>query len=65
MLYKYACQIHFCDNGLHEYISKINRTLKEGLEDETVFSFYLVTAVGKYGNKRHGVRVEKGKICIK
>jgi hypothetical protein len=23
MLYEYACQIHFCDNGPHEYISKI------------------------------------------
>ena len=62
MLYEYACQIHFCDNGPHEYISKINRTLKEGLEDETLLPFYVVAAVGKYGSKRHGVRVERKKI---
>ena len=30
----------------------------------STFSFYLVTAVGKYGSKRHGVRVEKGKIVV-
>ncbi|MBU1208359.1 MAG: hypothetical protein KKH04_15770 [Proteobacteria bacterium] len=24
--------------------------------------FYMVTAVGKYGSKRYGVRVEKGEI---
>jgi CRISPR-associated protein Csx14 len=48
--------------AFRQQISKINRTLKEGLEDETLFPFYIITAVGKYGNKRHGVRVERRKI---
>jgi hypothetical protein len=51
MLYKYACQIHFCDNVPHEHIKKINLP-----------PFYVVTGVGKHGSKRHGVRVEKGEI---
>jgi len=50
--------------AFRQQISKINRTLREGLEDETLLPFYMVTAVGKYGGKRHGVRVEKGKILI-
>jgi CRISPR-associated protein (TIGR02584 family) len=50
--------------AFRQQISKINQTLKEGLEDETLFPFYLVTAVGKYGSKRHGVRVERRKIRI-
>jgi CRISPR-associated protein Csx14 len=50
--------------AFRQQISKINRTLKEGLEDETLLPFYVITAVGKYGSKRHGVRVEKAKIAI-
>jgi CRISPR-associated protein (TIGR02584 family) len=50
--------------AFRQQISKINRTLKEGLEDETLLPFYVVTAVGKYGSKRHGVRVEKSKIAL-
>jgi hypothetical protein len=50
--------------AFRQQISKINRTLKEGLEDETLLPFYVVTAVGKYGSKRHGVRVERGKIKV-
>ncbi len=50
--------------SLRQQISKINRTLKEGLEDETLLPFYSVAAVGKHGSKRHGVRVEKRKIIF-
>ncbi len=50
--------------ALRQQISKINRTLKEGLEEATLLSFYAVAAVGKHGSKRHGVRIEKGKIII-
>lgn len=50
--------------AFRQQISKINRTLREGLEDETLLPFYLVTAVGKYGGKRHGVRIEKSKILF-
>ena len=49
---------------LRQYISKINRTIKEHLKDDTVCVYYTITAVGKYGDKRHGIRVEKGKIKI-
>ncbi|MBM4330699.1 MAG: hypothetical protein FJ117_05625 [Deltaproteobacteria bacterium] len=48
--------------AFRQQISKINRTLKEGLQDETLLPFYMITAVGKYGNKRHGIRAEKRKI---
>jgi len=50
--------------AFRQQISKINRTLKEGLPDETLLPFYIVTSVGKYGSKRYGVRLEKRKIKI-
>lgn len=48
--------------AFRQQISKINRTIKEGLNDETLFPFYKINAVGKYGSKRYGIRAEKGKI---
>lgn len=51
-------------DAFRQQISKINRTLREGLNDETLLPFYVVTSVGKYGSKKHGVRVEKKKIQI-
>jgi hypothetical protein len=50
--------------AFRQQISKINRTLKEGLEDETILPFYIVASVGKYGSKKHGVRIEKRKIQL-
>ncbi len=49
---------------VRQNISKINRTLKEQLQDETLLPYYSVTALKKYGSSRYGVRVEKGKIRI-
>lgn len=49
---------------LRQNISKINKTLKESIEDETLHPYFLITPVGKHGSKRYGVRVEKGKILI-
>ncbi len=49
---------------LRQNISKINRTLREQLEDETLLPFYIITPVGKHGGKRYGVKLEKGKIRI-
>jgi hypothetical protein len=49
---------------LRQNISKINSTLKESIRDETLLPFFIITAVGKHGSKRYGVRVEKGKIVI-
>jgi len=48
--------------ALRQHRSKINQTIKEGLQDETLLPFYQITVSGKYGSKRYGVRVEKGKI---
>jgi len=47
---------------LRQHISKINSTIRERLNDETLASFYTVTPVGRHGDKRHGVKVEKGEV---
>ena len=49
---------------LRQNISKINSALKESIKDETLLPYFVITAVGKHGSKRYGVRVEKGKIRI-
>ena len=49
---------------LRQNISKINKTLKENIEDETLYAYFAITPVGKHGSKRYGVRVEKGKIVV-
>lgn len=51
-------------NIVRQNISKINRTLKEQLHDETLLPYYSITSLKKYGSSRYGVRVEKGKIRI-
>jgi len=50
--------------AFRQQISKINKTLGEEIEDETLLPFYIVAPVGKHGSKRHGVRVEKRKIIM-
>ncbi len=49
---------------IRQNISKINRTIREQLQDETLLPYYCVTALKKYGSSRYGVRAEKGKIWI-
>jgi len=49
---------------IRQNISKISRTIKEHIPDETRSSHYTIAAVGKYGSTRYGVRVEKGKIRV-
>lgn len=49
---------------LRQNISKINTVIRESIEDETLFPFYVITPVGKHGSKRYGIRVEKSKIII-
>ncbi|NOZ70137.1 MAG: TIGR02584 family CRISPR-associated protein [Deferribacteres bacterium] len=49
---------------IRQNISKINRTIKEQLKDETLLPYYRVTAIKIYGSSRYGVRVEKGKVTI-
>jgi len=49
---------------IRQNISKINRTIKEQLVDETLHPYYIITSVRKYAGSRYGVRVEKGKIKV-
>src|SRR4030067_1947670 len=51
-------------NAIRQNISKINRTIKEQLSNETLLPYYLITSIKKYAGSRYGVRVEKGKIRI-
>ena len=49
---------------MQDRVSKINRTIKEHLSNETLLPYYLITSIKKYAGSRYGVRVEKGKIRI-
>lgn len=48
---------------LRQNISKINSTLRDHLKEE-VLPYFMISAVGKHGSKRYGIRVEKRKIVI-
>ena len=50
--------------ALRQHRSKINQRLKEELGDETLLPFYMISAMGKHGSKRHGLRLEKSKIAL-
>jgi len=49
---------------LRQGISKINRIIKEQLNDETLLPYYSIATVKKYAGSRYGVRIEKGKVRI-
>lgn len=49
---------------LRQNISKINKTIKESVEDETLHPYFTIVPIGKHGSKRYGIRVEKSKILI-
>ncbi|WP_224961244.1 CRISPR-associated ring nuclease Csm6 [Geomonas subterranea] len=49
---------------LRQHISKINRAIKEQLNDATLLPFYKIDSIKHYGKGRYGVRVEKEKISI-
>jgi len=49
---------------LRSNISKINRTIKEQLMNDTLLPYYTITTIKQYAGSRYGVRVEKGKIRI-
>ncbi|MEM2983034.1 MAG: CRISPR-associated ring nuclease Csm6 [Candidatus Bathyarchaeia archaeon] len=51
--------------SVRQNVSKINRTIREGLNDPVLTPFYSILSIGKYGSKRHGVRLEKSKIRIR
>ncbi|GAB6183888.1 CRISPR-associated ring nuclease Csm6 [Thermodesulfovibrio hydrogeniphilus] len=47
---------------VRQNISKINKAIKEELDDETLLPFYIISSVKKYGGTRYGLRLEKEKI---
>lgn len=49
---------------IRQNISKIKKTLKEGLSDETLLPHYTISTMKNYGSSRYGVKAEKGKIII-
>lgn len=49
---------------LRSNISKINRTIKEQLMNDTLLPHYTITAIKQYAGSRYGVKVEKEKIRI-
>lgn len=53
-------------DSLRQQISKINRSIKDELKDETLYMFYLISCNRKYAGSRYGIPVEKRmvKICI-
>lgn len=49
---------------IRQNISKIKKTLKESLNDETLLPHYTISTMKNYGSSRYGVKAEKGKIII-
>jgi CRISPR-associated protein Csx14 len=49
---------------VRQNISKINRSLKEQLQDTALLPYYTITNIKKYGGTRYGLKVEKKKIWI-
>lgn len=47
-----------------QYISKLNKALKEELRDETLLSLVSVNSIKIYASSRYGLRLEKSKIII-
>jgi CRISPR-associated protein Csx14 len=50
--------------AIRQNISKINRSIREQLNDETLLPYYIISSVKKYAGSRYGVRVEREKIWI-
>lgn len=49
---------------LRQQISKLNKTLKDELFDETLFPVYKIDCNRKYAGSRYGVRLEKGQMHL-
>jgi CRISPR-associated protein Csx14 len=48
-----------------QYISKLNRVLKEELKNDTLWSLISINSIKVYAGSRYGLRLEKSKITIK
>lgn len=51
-------------DSLRQQISKINKALKDELQDETMLPFYQISCNRKYAGSRYGVKVDRAKIII-
>jgi len=47
-----------------QYISKLNRELKENIADETLHGFLKISSIRIYASSRYGIKLEKSKITI-
>lgn len=50
--------------SIRQALSKITRSITEGVTDERIRPYYVVSAERIYAGSRYGVRIEKGKITI-
>ncbi|MBC7348982.1 MAG: TIGR02584 family CRISPR-associated protein [Candidatus Aminicenantes bacterium] len=48
-----------------QYLSKLNRMLKEELNNDTLWSLISINSIKVYAGSRYGLRLEKSKITIK
>jgi len=51
-------------NLIRQNISKINKTIKDNITDETLHPYYTITSIRRYAGSRYGVRIERSKIRI-
>jgi hypothetical protein len=49
---------------VRQYISKINKTIREQILDGTLRQICVISSLRRYGESLYGVRIEKGKINI-
>lgn len=49
---------------LRQQVSKINKAIKEQLDDETLLPYYQVATKRVYGRSQYGIRVDKARIRI-
>lgn len=49
---------------VRQHVSKINRAFKEGIGEPTLWPYYTVTSLRRYGGTGYGVQAERGRITI-
>lgn len=49
---------------VRQHISKINRAIKEQLDDAVLLPYFMISAIKQYGGSRYGVVVDKSRIKI-
>ncbi|MCX7974437.1 MAG: CRISPR-associated ring nuclease Csm6 [Candidatus Aminicenantes bacterium] len=49
---------------IRQYISKINKTIDLGLNEDSIKRFFTISAIRAYGSSRYGLSLEKSKIIF-